>query len=61
MKKMFATGGALFAANQLYAAVPTAVTEAFGDIEADVTTIIGLVLGVALVVVGFKYMRRMIG
>lgn len=44
-------------ASQVHAAVPADVTTALTDLKADITTIGGLVLVVALVVAGFRWMR----
>lgn len=48
----------LLAAQQAHAALPTGVTTALTDAQADGVEIAGIVLGVIIAIVAFKYLRR---
>jgi len=51
-------GAALAAAAPAFAAVPTEVTTALGDMKADAMTVAGLVLVAIIAVAAFKFMRK---
>lgn len=44
--------------SQVYAAVPTAVTDALEDMQTDALTVAGLVLVAIIAVAAFKFMRK---
>lgn len=48
----------LLAAQQANAALPTGVTTALTDAQADGVEIAGIVLGVIIAIAAFKYLRR---
>ncbi|MDZ4190412.1 MAG: major capsid protein [Pseudomonas sp.] len=48
----------LLAAQQAHAALPTGVTTALTDAQADGVEIAGIVLGVIIAIAAFKYLRR---
>jgi len=55
---MAVMGGGVVAAGSAYAALPTAVTDAFEAAKTDGVQAAGLVLVVIVSIVAFKYIRR---